>query len=62
MARNLLKRYNNVEEYNTVKCTLEFGTISLINNITDGFIFQLKIIIKIIFLNFGFSQALSTCI
>ena len=31
MARNLLKRYNNVEEYNRVKCTLDIRQISLIN-------------------------------
>ena len=31
MARNLLKRYNNVEEYNKVKCTLDIRQVSLIN-------------------------------
>ena len=31
MARNLLKRFNNVNEYNRVKCTLDIKQISLIN-------------------------------
>ena len=31
MARNLLKRYNNIDEYNRVKCTLDIRQISLIN-------------------------------
>ena len=35
MPKNLLRQYNNIEEYNTVKCTLEFGTISLINSNDD---------------------------
>ena len=35
MPKNLLRQYENIEEYNKVKCTLEFGTISLINSVED---------------------------
>ena len=35
MPKNLLRQYNNIKEYNRVKCTLEFGTISLINSIEE---------------------------
>ena len=30
MPTNLLRQFNNIEKYNSVKCTLEIGTISLI--------------------------------